>query len=171
VHRTFEYSPKSTRVDSPIDDVLSARRGVCQDFAHVMIALVRRLGIPCRYVSGYLFQQPDGSAQSVDGATHAWAEAWFPGLEWVGFDPTHNTTTGEGHIRVAIGRDYSDVPPTRGVFKGSSAMRSELAVGVSVGTVPGFGNDTTPFVPWMSREAAAPLVTESVASQQQQQQQ
>jgi transglutaminase-like putative cysteine protease len=168
VHRTFEYSPKSTRVDSPIDDVLSARRGVCQDFAHVMIALVRRLGIPCRYVSGYLFQQPDGSAQTIDGATHAWVEAWFPGLEWVGFDPTHNTTTGEGHIRVAIGRDYSDVPPTRGVFKGSSAMRSELAVGVSVGTVPGFGNDTTPFVPWMSREAVAPLVTESVASQQQQ---
>jgi transglutaminase-like putative cysteine protease len=168
VHRTFEYSPKSTRVDSPIDDVLSARRGVCQDFAHVMIALVRRLGIPCRYVSGYLFQQLDGSAQSVDGATHAWVEAWLPGLEWVGFDPTHNTTTGEGHIRVAIGRDYSDVPPTRGVFKGSSAMRSELAVGVSVGTVPGFGNDTTPFVPWMSREAVAPLVTESAASQQQQ---
>jgi transglutaminase-like putative cysteine protease len=169
VHRTFEYSPRSTRVDSPIDDVLSARRGVCQDFAHVMIALVRRLGIPCRYVSGYLFQQPEGAARSVDGATHAWVEAWLPGLEWVGFDPTHNTSTGEHHIRVAIGRDYADVPPTRGVFKGSSAMRSELAVGVSVGTVPGFASDTTPFVPWMSREAVAPLVvTESVSTSQQQ---
>ena len=172
VHTRFEYSPKSTRVDSPIDDALSVRRGVCQDFAHVMIALVRRLKIPCRYVSGYLFQQPDGTSRSVDGATHAWVEAWLPGLEWVGFDPTHNTVTGERHIRVAIGRDYSDVPPTRGVFKGSSAMRSELAVGVSVGTVPGFGNDTTPFVPWMSREASAPLVvTASVSTSQQQQQQ
>jgi transglutaminase-like putative cysteine protease len=171
VHTRFEYSRKSTRVDSPIDDALSARRGVCQDFAHVFIALVRRLGIPCRYVSGYLFQRPDGTARSVDGATHAWVEAWLPGLEWVGFDPTHNTTAGERHIRVAVGRDYADVPPTRGVFKGSSAMKSELAVGVSVGTVPGFGSDTTPFVPWMSREAAAPLATESVASSQQQQQQ
>ena len=99
-------------------------------------------------------------------------EAWLPGLEWVSFHPTHNTTTGERHIRVAIGRDYADVPPTRGVFKGSSAMKSELAVGVSVGTVPGFGTDATPFIPWMSREASAPLVvTESVASTQQQQQQ
>ena len=94
VHTRFEYSPKSTRVDSPIDDALSSRRGVCQDFAHVMIALVRRLGIPCRYVSGYLFQEHDGTSRSVDGATHAWVEAWLPGLEWVGFDPTHNTTTG-----------------------------------------------------------------------------
>jgi transglutaminase-like putative cysteine protease len=171
VHTRFEYSPKSTRVDSPIDDALSARRGVCQDFAHVMIALVRRLRIPCRYVSGYLFQQP-GTARSVDGATHAWVEAWLPGLEWVGFDPTHNVIAGERHIRVAVGRDYADVPPTRGVFKGSSAMRSELAVGVSIGTVPGFGTDAISFVPWMSREAVAPLVvSESVHGSQQQQQQ
>jgi transglutaminase-like putative cysteine protease len=171
VHTRFEYSPKSTRVDSPIDDALSSRRGVCQDFAHVLIALVRRLGIPCRYVSGYLFQQPDGDARSADGATHAWVEAWLPELEWVGFDPTHNTTTGERHIRVAVGRDYADVPPTRGVFKGSSAMKSELAVGVSVGTVPWLGGDATAFVPWMSREAVAPLAAPDSESTQQQQQQ
>jgi transglutaminase-like putative cysteine protease len=170
VHRRIAYSPKSTRVDSPIDDALSARRGVCQDFAHVMIALVRRLGIPCRYVSGYLFQRPDGAARSVDGATHAWVEAWVPGLEWVGFDPAHDTTVGERHIRVAVGRDYADVPPTRGVFKGSSAMRSELAVAVSIGSgVPGFSSDATPFVPWMSREASAPLsASDSVGVGQQQ---
>jgi transglutaminase-like putative cysteine protease len=167
VHTRFEYSPKSTRVDSPIDDALSSRRGVCQDFAHVLIALVRQIGIPCRYVSGYLFQQGDGAARSVDGATHAWVEAWLPELEWVGFDPTHNTTTGERHIRVAVGRDYADVPPTRGVFKGSSAMRSELAVGVAVGTVPGFGTDAAPFVPWMSREAVPPLAVPDPSSQQQ----
>jgi transglutaminase-like putative cysteine protease len=168
VHKRFEYSPKSTRVDSPIDDALSSRRGVCQDFAHVLIALVRRLGIPCRYVSGYLFQPADGAARSFDGATHAWIEAWLPGLEWVGFDPTHNTTTGEHHIRVAVGRDYADVPPTRGVFKGSSAMKSELAVGVAVGSVAGFGGDATPFVPWMSREAAPPLAAPDSGSSQQQ---
>jgi transglutaminase-like putative cysteine protease len=133
VHTRFEYSPKSTRVDSPIDDALSARRGVCQDFAHILIALVRQLGIPCRYVSGYLFQQGDDAAGSIDGATHAWAEAWLPELEWVGFDPTHNTPTGERHIRVAIGRDYADVPPTRGVYKGEA--ESELRVMVSVSPV------------------------------------
>ena len=99
----FEYAPQSTRVDSPIDDALSARKGVCQDFAHIMIALVRQLGIPCRYVSGYLFQ-PAGVTGSMDGATHAWVETWLPELGWVGFDPTHNTQAGEHHIRVAVGR-------------------------------------------------------------------
>jgi transglutaminase-like putative cysteine protease len=161
----FEYAPQSTRVDSPIDDALAARKGVCQDFAHVMIALVRQLGIPCRYVSGYLFQ-PAESAGSVDGATHAWVEAWLPGLGWVGFDPTHNTPAGEHHIRVAVGRDYADVPPTRGVFKGLSAVRSELAVGVSVGTVEGVVGDPTRFVPWMSREAASPLIDPESSQQQ-----
>ena len=161
----FEYSPLSTRVDSPIDDALSSRRGVCQDFAHVLIALVRQLGIPCRYVSGYLFQEVDGAAQSLEGATHAWIEAWLPKLQWVGFDPTHNIPTGERHIRVAVGRDYADVPPTRGVFKGSSAMRSELAVGVSVGASQGLSGDATPFVPWMSREAVSPLAAPESAQQ------
>jgi transglutaminase-like putative cysteine protease len=162
----FEYAPQSTRVDSPIDDALSARKGVCQDFAHIMIALVRQIGIPCRYVSGYLFQ-PAGATGSVDGATHAWVETWLPELGWVGFDPTHNTQAGEHHIRVAVGRDYADVPPTKGVFKGLSAVRSELAVGVSIGTVQGLVGDPTVFVPWMSREAVSPLVDHD--SQQQQQ--
>jgi transglutaminase-like putative cysteine protease len=165
----FEYAPQSTRVDSPIDDALSARKGVCQDFAHIMIALVRHLGVPCRYVSGYLFQ-PAEATGSVDGATHAWVETWLPELGWVGFDPTHNTQMGEHHIRVAVGRDYADVPPTKGVFKGLSAVRTELAVGVSVGTTQGVVGDPALFVPWMSREAASPLV-DSDSSQQQQQQQ
>jgi transglutaminase-like putative cysteine protease len=163
----FEYSPKSTRVDSPIDDALSTRKGVCQDFAHVMIALGRQLGIPCRYVSGYLFQQTDKPSRSLDGATHAWMEAWLMDLGWVGFDPTHNTLAGQHHIRVAVGRDYADVPPTRGVFKGSSAVRSELAVGVSVGTTHVFGEPSS-FTPWMSREASAPLADPDSQSQQQQ---
>src|SRR5262245_13328603 len=170
VFRRFEYAPQSTRVDSPIDDALTARKGVCQDFAHIMIALVRQLGIPCRYVSGYLFQPGGSGAGSIDGATHAWIEAWLPTLGWVGFDPTHNTTAGEHHIRVAVGRDYADVPPTRGVFKGLSAVRSELAVGVSIGTAQHY-SDPTVFTPWMSREAVSPLLDAEYGQQQQQQQQ
>jgi transglutaminase-like putative cysteine protease len=171
IYSRFEYSPHTTRVDSPIDDALETRQGVCQDFAHIMIALVRQLGVPCRYVSGYLCHQAESAIRSSDGATHAWIEAWFPALGWVGLDPTNNLMAGDRHIRVAVGRDYADVPPTRGVFKGSSAIRSELAVAVRIGSLNGSaGDDAIPFVPWMSREAASPL-GELEASQQQQQQQ
>ena len=130
IYEQFEYVKQNTRVDSPIDDALRIRKGVCQDFAHIMIALARELRIPCRYVSGYLFYQPDKRDRSVGGATHAWVEALLPDLGWVGFDPTNNTIAAEGHIRVAIGRDYADVPPTRGVFHGKAD--SELAVTVRV---------------------------------------
>ncbi len=127
---TFEYAPQSTKVDSPIDDALSDRRGVCQDFAHIMISLVRGLGIPCRYVSGYLFHRVEDNDRSAEDATHAWVEALLPGIGWLGFDPTNNLVAGERHIRVAVGRDYGDVPPTRGVFKGQA--NSELSVAVKV---------------------------------------
>ena len=162
LHQRFQYTPKSTRVDSPIDEALSTRQGVCQDFAHVMIALVRQIGIPCRYVSGYLFE-PGEERQSLDGATHAWVEAWLPDLGWVGVDPTHNSLAGEHHIRVAVGRDYADVPPTRGVFKGSSGVKSELAVGVSIGTLE--YRDPAVFTPWTAREAA-PATVDSDQQQQ-----
>ena len=130
IHKHLQYATKNTRVDSPIEDALSARRGVCQDFAHIMITLVRELQIPCRYVSGYLFQPSRARDRSADDATHAWVEALLPGLGWVGFDPTNNIIAAERHIRVAIGCDYADVPPTRGVFRGSA--ESELAVAVKV---------------------------------------
>ena len=97
----------------------------------------------------------DDGTRSVDGATHAWVEALLPDLGWVGFDPTNNLIAGEHHIRVAVGRDYADVPPTRGVFKGSSAVRSELAVAASRSDRGGAsGRDTPPFVPWMSHHVA-----------------
>jgi transglutaminase-like putative cysteine protease len=126
----FAYTPSATRVDSPIDDALQSRAGVCQDFAHIMTTLVRLLGIPCRYVSGYL--SPDAAVpdRSAAGATHAWIEAWLPELGWVGFDPTNNVIAGSRHIVVAVGRDYGDVAPTRGVFKGEAT--SELSVSVAV---------------------------------------
>ena len=145
IYEQFEYVKQNTRVDSPIDDALQIRKGVCQDFAHIMIALARELQIPCRYVSGYLFYQPDkrDRDRSVGGATHAWVEALLPDLGWVGFDPTNNTIAAESHIRIAIGRDYADVPPTRGVFHGKAD--SELAVTVRVlpdaGTLHRYGID------------------------------
>jgi len=126
----FDYVPKSTKVDSPIDEAILSRQGVCQDFAHVMIALVRSLRIPCRYVSGYLYRRAQDHDRSVVDATHAWVEAFLPPLGWVGFDPTNCLLAGDRHIRTAIGRDYADVPPTRGVFRGKTA--SDLSVAVRV---------------------------------------
>ena len=129
LHRTLAYDATSTRVDSPIDEALQHRRGVCQDFTHIMLALVRNyLHIPCRYVSGYLFHSRADT--SADGATHAWLDVWLPELGWVGFDPTNDVIVGERHIEVAVGRDYHDIPPTRGMYKGNAG--SELAVHVRV---------------------------------------
>jgi len=126
----FAYVPKSTKVDSPIDEALSNRQGVCQDFAHIMIALLRQLKVPARYVSGYLFHEAESKDRSSDGASHAWVEVLVPKLGWVAFDPTNNLIAGDRHIRVAIGRDYADVPPSRGVYKGDAT--SELSVSVTV---------------------------------------
>jgi transglutaminase-like putative cysteine protease len=126
----FDYVPKSTKVDSPIDQAIQSRQGVCQDFAHVMIALVRSLRIPCRYVSGYLYRRAQDHDRSVVDATHAWVEAFLPPLGWVGFDPTNCLLASDRHIRTAIGRDYADVPPTRGIFRGHTA--SDLSVAVRV---------------------------------------
>jgi transglutaminase-like putative cysteine protease len=171
MYARFEYSPKSTRVDSPIEEALAARRGVCQDFAHIFITLARSLGIPSRYVSGYLFRDAERADRSSDGATHAWVETLLPDVGWVGFDPTNNLAAEERHIRVASGRDYADVPPTRGVYKGATAVRSELTVAVQVGPVSSLiAGDPVPFTPWMSRDAGAPP-REDVAAHQQQQQQ
>jgi transglutaminase-like putative cysteine protease len=131
VYDYFTYVPRSTRVNSPIDEALESRQGVCQDFAHVMIALVRLLGIPCRYVSGYLYHGEQDHDRSIADATHAWIEAFLPALGWVGFDPTNNLVASNRHIRTAIGRDYSDVPPTRGIYRGKTDSELYVAVKVS----------------------------------------
>jgi len=128
----FEYSTDATHVDSPIDEAIKKRGGVCQDFANIMIALARELKIPCRYVSGYLFHRDDDRSYIAQDATHAWVEAFIPKLGWIGFDPTNNLICEDRHIRVAVGRDYADVPPTRGIFKGNAD--SALSVAVRVAT-------------------------------------
>ncbi len=126
LNRTFEYVPKATQVDSPIDEALRMRKGVCQDFAHIMITLVRGLRIPCRYVSGYLIQQESGHDRATSDAMHAWVEAYLPELGWVGLDPTNDSLVDERHVRVAVGRDYADVTPTHGIYRGNA--NSELSV-------------------------------------------
>ncbi len=131
VYRSFSYVKKSTAVNSPIEHALHSRQGVCQDFAHIMITLVRQAQIPCRYVSGYLYHSAENADRSADGATHAWVEALLPGLGWVGFDPTNNLLVGERHIRTAVGRDYADVPPTMGTMKGKSDTELQVRVRVT----------------------------------------
>jgi len=132
LYHYFDYVPKSTDADSLIDVALTQKTGVCQDFAHVMIALVReRLRMPCRYVSGYLYHGNTDKDRSINSATHAWVEAYLPQLGWVGFDPTNWLVAGDRHIRTALGRDYSDVPPTHGIFRGSANTDLTVAVRVS----------------------------------------
>lgn len=126
----FEYVPRHTRVDSPIDEAILSGKGVCQDFAHTMIALLRHVRIPARYVSGYLYRSREDHDRSTPDATHAWVEAFLPHVGWLGLDPTNNLVAHHRHIRTAVGRDYADVPPTHGIFRGKTD--SELYVAVQV---------------------------------------
>lgn len=129
IHGGFRYVPGSTSVGSPIDQVLESGEGVCQDYAHVMLAIARSWGVPSRYVSGYV-----DIGETRSGATHAWVECKLPGLGWVGFDPTNRCLADHRHIRIAAGRDYQDVAPTRGVLQGGGA--TELDVEVRVRHLP-----------------------------------
>ena len=134
LHRAIRYESGSTRVDSPIEHVLESGRGVCQDYAHVMIAIARSWGIPSRYVSGYLHPEGVADAAAQAGASHAWAEFLLPGRGWTGIDPTNDMRADGRHVRVAVGRDYADAAPTRGaVFGGGEAV---LEVRVSVAAAP-----------------------------------
>jgi len=132
----FEYVPRSTRVDSPIDEAIASHRGVCQDFAHTMIALLRHIGIPARYVSGYLYRGREDHDRSLPDASHAWVEVLLPQLNWVGFDPTNDLIAYNRHIRTAVGRDYADVPPTHGIFRGKAESELYVAVHVEASAEP-----------------------------------
>jgi transglutaminase-like putative cysteine protease len=136
VHRSFTYVKGATHVHSSAADSLALRAGVCQDFAHVLIGVLRMRGLPARYVSGYLVPGadagPDAKQEEVIGgqASHAWVEALLPGSGWIGFDPTLGKPVGFRHIRVAYGRDYGDVPPVRGIYKGHAGQRLSVDVRV-----------------------------------------
>ncbi len=128
--RSFEYVPGSTTVASPVEHILESGRGVCQDYAHVMIAIARSWGIPSRYVSGYLNETGQPGEQVVGNATHAWVECLLPGLGWIGFDPTNESLVDQRHVRIAVGRDYQDVSPTQGVRQGGGETSLEVDVQV-----------------------------------------
>jgi len=133
IHASFVYDTQATTVRTTVSEALAARAGVCQDFAHVMIAVLRSAGIPCRYVSGYIFR---GRSRVLGAeASHAWCEAYLPPYGWVGFDPTNDRLINDDFVKVALGRDYGDVSPVRGVYRGSN--RSEMSVNVAMhGLVP-----------------------------------
>ncbi len=133
LYRNFQYVPGSTSAVSPIEHILESGRGVCQDYAHVMISIARSWGVPARYVSGYLHVTGLAGEQAPETATHAWVECRLPELGWVGFDPTNRSLADERHVRVAVGRDYQDVSPTRGVLQGGGETRLEVDVRVAPG--------------------------------------
>jgi transglutaminase-like putative cysteine protease len=176
IFRNFQYQPGATTISTPVDEVLEKRQGVCQDFAHLYIAILRAAGIPARYVSGYIETEAQAdlaraghdveALHDVDGplpgpvrrarngkrpapglrppgdvpligatASHAWVEVYAPNGLWIGIDPTNNMMESERHVQIGIGRDYSDVPPLRGVFKG--AKKQILSVKVTVARTPG----------------------------------
>jgi transglutaminase-like putative cysteine protease len=132
IHQDFDYDPHFTTVATPLTEVLSHRRGVCQDFAHLALACLRGLGLAARYVSGYLETLPPPGQPKLRGAdaSHAWFSVLVPGVGWVDFDPTNDQVPREQHITAAAGRDFGDVTPLRGVFYGGGAHTLEVAVDV-----------------------------------------
>jgi len=174
LYRSFDYEAGVTAADSPIDHAILEGRGVCQDFAHIMIAICRAWDIPARYVSGYVHSRRGNGDRSDPDHSHAWVEVFLPGLRWIGFDPTNNTHAGERHIAVGIGRDYSDTPPSRGVFKGAAEGR--LSVGVSVREAavaspePEFLQLGAPAIAAARRRAGTAAILNHRHQQQQQQQ-
>jgi transglutaminase-like putative cysteine protease len=118
---TLTYAPGATHVHTTLEEFVETRRGVCQDFAHLMLAVCRSRGIPCRYVSGYLYSQDDPEAHQNPGATHAWIECLLPDGRWRPYDPTNPGKAADHYVRAHTGRDYADVVPVRGVYRGAAA--------------------------------------------------
>jgi transglutaminase-like putative cysteine protease len=134
INEKFTYDREATSVQTTIGESIRARAGVCQDYAHVLVALCRYYGVPARYVSGYVFSGEEGSVLGAE-ASHAWCEAYLGPHGWVGFDPTNNTLIDDRFARIAVGRDYRDVSPVRGVYKGAS--RASMSVNVAMEALPG----------------------------------
>lgn len=134
IHADFTFDGAATEVDTTVDEAFTKRRGVCQDFSHVMLACLRQIGLPGRYVSGYLRTRPPKGGVKLRGvdASHAWVEIYAPGIGWVGLDPTNDCLASIDHIAVAWGRDYGDVSPIVGVIVGGGAHTVDVAVDVDL---------------------------------------
>jgi transglutaminase-like putative cysteine protease len=133
IRNEFQYDPKATTVSTPVHVVLANKRGVCQDFAHLMLSCLRALKLPARYVSGYILNEPPPGAEKMQGsdASHAWIESYLPGLGWVGFDPTNGKIANEEFITMAWGRDFMDVTPLRGIVLGGGEQKLDVKVSVT----------------------------------------
>lgn len=128
----FSYVPGATDVSTPLHQFVRQKRGVCQDYAHLMLACARARGVPARYVSGYVFSGGDPATHGA-GATHAWAELYLPHAgRWLGFDPTNNIVVADHHVKIAVGRDYADVPPTKGLLRGAPGKPAPRETGLEV---------------------------------------
>jgi transglutaminase-like putative cysteine protease len=125
----FDYVPNSTTVNTVMTEVLAHRSGVCQDFAHVMLGMCRSVKIPARYVSGYLYNGPGGHLLGAQ-ASHAWCEVFLPGIGWRALDPTNNKLADERYVKVAVGRDYGDIVPVKGTYKGTRQKAMKVTVQV-----------------------------------------
>ena len=134
INASFTYDTDATTVRTTVSEAIERRAGVCQDYAHVMLSILRAAGVPARYVSGYIFR---GESRVLGAeASHAWCEAYLPPYGWVGFDPTNDRLINDYFVKVAIGRDYRDVSPVRGVYRGS--QRSEMSVNVAMDVLAGY---------------------------------
>jgi transglutaminase-like putative cysteine protease len=166
IFEEFTYIKGITNIETTVDEILEKKAGVCQDFAHVMLELVRLMGIPARYVSGYIC--PNKNGMRGEGATHAWVEAYIPGYGWAGIDPTNNVWVSNHHVKLAVGRNFNDCTPVKGTFKGPA--RQSLSVYVSVGYEDGvtFEELTNVQLEKQSATDVPEIISDTFAGQQQQ---
>lgn len=171
VYKNFEYKKGVTTIETKVDEILELKAGVCQDFAHLLLVMLHMIGIPARYVSGYIC--PKNHELRGEGATHAWVEAYIPFYGWLGLDPTNNCIVSDRHVRLAIGRNFSDCTPVKGTYKGSSEHTLEVSVIINNGKAK--KADENDIVPSFSYTSKNPGVTNNsyqrfLEMQQQQQQ-
>lgn len=166
IYTHFNYTKGITNIETTVDEILKHEGGVCQDFAHLMLQICRTLGIPSRYVSGYIC--PNKSGMRGEGATHAWVEVWIPEQGWAGIDPTNNKWVTNHHVKLAVGRDFNDCTPVKGSFKGPA--HQHLSVYVSVGYEDGNIFEDLTNVEMEEQPLSEDEIPENFAGQQQQQQ-
>ncbi len=163
IFKYFKYIKGITTIDTTVDEILDQKGGVCQDFANLMLQLLRTAGIPSRYVSGYIC--PNKNGMRGEGATHAWVEVWVPGFGWAGIDPTNNIWVTNTHIKLSVGRHFKDCSPVKGTFKGPAQQR--LSVFVSVGYEDGHTFEEINNVKLELQNTAPEELIEGFAQQQQ----
>lgn len=174
IFQTFEYQQGVTSIETGIDEIWRLKAGVCQDFAHILLVMLRKFDIPARYVSGYIC--PRNRDMRGEGATHAWVEAYIPFYGWLGVDPTNNCFINDRHVRLAVGRNFSDCTPVKGTYKGSGEHTLEVSVSIENGVPKSESElaEPTPVFGYTVKKEAVPITNsyrQFMEMQMQQQQQ